>query len=351
VNEPTSSVHQNVDGEKSARYGLVPYEPPKLALCEEPDMRIHQPDLDNVVFICSRERTPIKEGAERRNIPKATGFFVEMQHGHEPNVVWTYLVTARHVIHNREGITELFVRLRKKTGGYVDHQIDSKHWICSNQTDLAILPFSPQDEFIYSAIPIERLVGPGPDYKYNGPPWGSRDAGVQVGMGDDIISLGLFVQNQGQTGDLPIARFGHVSRMPSIIAKHKIAFLPNGIERKDIVAYLAEFLSWGGQSGSPVYWLYPEGVYMSSKSPQTRGVFRALLGLVVGHLPRLSKPVDKDDETEEIDEVRVKLNTGIAIIVPSEAIRELLMSPEIAEQRKAYLERIKNEHRDDIELD
>src|SRR5207253_3257650 len=39
-------------------------------------------------------------------------------------------------------------------------------------------------------------------------------AKLEVGVGDEVFFVGLFVQHAGEARNLPMARFGHISRMP-----------------------------------------------------------------------------------------------------------------------------------------
>ena len=99
------------------------------------------------------------------------------------------------------------------------------------------------DEVEHTSINFDAFVGPGPDYVYVGdniPLIGKAD--IQPQIGDEVFFLGLFTQHSGPTNNLPIARFGHISQMPSELE----LTLPGNI-RFNGTAYLMEFQAWGQQ--------------------------------------------------------------------------------------------------------
>jgi hypothetical protein len=246
-------------------------------------VRIDPLDLKSVVFLCS-DGKPDQEGNTR--FPRGTAFFVTVKSETDPGVSWDYLVTARHNVDDDTHPDSIWVRINRKDGkGFKDVETERRRWRCHQDADVAAIlaPLPAPDlagQLDYQTIPLETFVGPGPEYTYSGGGAGSTGVPARVSIGDDIFALGLFVQEHGKEINLPVARFGHVSRMPSII-KHRISRSSlSGDTLQDVVAYLAEFLSWGGISGSPVFWLYP----MHPKLlPEARGAFKALLGLVSGH--------------------------------------------------------------------
>ncbi len=63
-----------------------------------------------------------------------------------------------------------------------------------------------------------------------------------------VFFVGLFAQDYGRQQNLPVARFGQISRMPIEPVTFKY---PGGVTTKAL-AYLVECRSWGGHSGSPV---------------------------------------------------------------------------------------------------
>jgi hypothetical protein len=306
-------------------------------LGEELDVRIDQRDLEAVVFLCE-DRKPDEYGKTR--VPVATGFFVRVKAEGDPGVFFDYVVTAKHVVRQERPEVDndtLYIRINKKNqDGFVDYEVEDRwDWPCHETADVAAirarfpLP-GGVEQLDYRSILLEDFVGPGPDYLFSGQAAGSWG---RVGVGDDIAALGLFVQDYGKERNLPIARFGKISRMPSVVSIQVGWTAASGEQRADVVAFLAEFLSWHGVSGSPVLWYYPAPV--ERMHPDVRGKWRALLGLISGHHHVRERNVIRGQGDSE-----VKFNSGIAIITPVEAIRELLMSPKFVRERAESLKRI-----------
>jgi hypothetical protein len=183
------------------------------------------------------------------------------------------------------------------------------------------------------AFNIDFFVGAGPGYSFTGVLQGGDIKTIQPRVGNEIYHIGLFTQHYGKEKNLPVARFGHISRMPSLLDFQD----PGGINYSS-PAYLAEFHSWGGHSGSPVYFLEPQTfvtVLVDENDVETGdrridyGWFTGFLGMVSGHYNIESKAI----VTGELGTVEISQNSGIATVVPAEAIRLLLMRKEFVDQR------------------
>ena len=115
---------------------------------------------------------------------------------------------------------------------------------------------------------------------------------------------------------------------------------------RDIIAYLAEARSWGGQSGSPVLWT-AEFTFKPKRpdvkpEEKTKKRVSALLGVVSSHFDIKQKAESKRDA---FDDITTKLNTGIAIVVPAQAIKEVIMNdPDFVKDREDQLEQVKSRH-------
>ena len=109
-----------------ARYGLVPYERPILALGEELNVRIDPLDLKSVVFLCADDK-PDQEGVTR--FPRGTAFSVKVKSETDPSVSWDYLVTARHIIDDDTHPDLIWVRINRKDGmGFHDERTERRQW-------------------------------------------------------------------------------------------------------------------------------------------------------------------------------------------------------------------------------
>jgi hypothetical protein len=180
----------------------------------------------------------------------------------------------------------------------------------------------------------------------------ARALPFKVKLGDPLFFTGLFVQSAGAKRNLPIVRFGNISRMP---------LEPISCELKargtvELVVYLAECHSWGGHSGSPVYW-YKEIMFseeMEVRHDQRalvsldRGHIIALLGLVSGHFDIPAKGQSKSEQARSKsgeEEIYTKINAGIAFITPADNIHEMLWREDLQVDRIKRLEQIKARER------
>jgi hypothetical protein len=156
-----------------------------------------------------------------------------------------------------------------------------------------------------------------------------------IGVGEDVFLSGLFFRHTETTRNVPILRVGNIAAMKGERVKGAKKF---GL----MEAYLIEVRSFGGLSGSPVFVhlgivRHFGGVRKFSESPE--GVFY-LLGLVHGHWDLLAPNMD----VAAIDHVDIEyINTGIAIVVPSGKIREVLYLPELEKERKNMAQELNDE--------
>jgi hypothetical protein len=141
------------------------------------------------------------------------------------------------------------------------------------------------------------------------------------------------MQDYGKSVNLPIARFGHISRMPSMVNTPRWKG-----DRFKSPAFLAECLSWGGISGSPVlrfeelHFNREEGIFTQT---DVRSL-PALIGCVNGFRHKFTKV---DTRGDVLGTVKTKLNTGIAVITPAQAIADLLAHPDFVSHRESAFAR------------
>jgi hypothetical protein len=314
-------------------------------------MRIQPNVLRCVAFLCEPRGDPRREV----RTPVGTCFFVDMACEADRGLRWVYLVTAKHCIEQCERDV-LYVRVNTRDQGkYVDLPTNRDDWFLHDEADVAVIP-SPvplssgqrtgtcseiaSGELDFTACPSEEMIGPGPFYQWQG-------TGDNVGVGDELFSVGLFLQHSGKERNLPVARFGHVSRMPDKLdLNYTIGQYDTG---REIVAYLAEFLSWGGFSGSPVFWLSPTLERLRvMQSGHTEGVFGCLLGLASAHFVIPEKAKVSGDV---LGQISTRLNSGLAIITPAEAIRQILLRDDLAQDREQRYQKHKEQAADCVQLD
>ena len=258
-----------------------------------------------VVFLYSKH--------DEELVPRGTGFIVTVPSNGTENFNYFYLVAARHVI---DGIKlkgtdgMVHVRLNTVTGG-VDWEIVSADRFVTHPdpdqcVDVAVLPWMPSREiYEYKVVTWEMIV---------------TDQSVAthgIGIGDEIFTTGLFVNHLGQKRNIPIVRIGNIAAMPDELVETELG---------SMVAYLAEARSVGGLSGSPVFvTLGPVRQTPEGGTTLSQRVF-LLLGLMQGHW---HAPYIQTDSTTRSDFEKELVNMGIAIVVPSQKIIEVINHPQL----------------------
>jgi hypothetical protein len=299
---------------------------------------------------------------ERGKAPSGTAFFVKIE---EDGKLWTYLVTALHNIEEAHG-RHVNVRLNTHAAiqaplGYEDLETQKDDWFKHDRADVAAILFAvDRTRYSFEQVPVDTFIDA--DYRFDVARLQGRANsrlepilranfanGIEVQVGDETFAPGLFVQSAGNNRNLPIVRFGNVARMPG----EEMIFLDT-IQRGRVAirAYLVETHSWGGFSGSPMFWHFeyniaaaltamravntaPSPLDVMTRAPHpekievvtNRGYATALLGLVSGHYDIPLKSKDQSVETA--------INAGIAVVTPAQNVRELLMRPDLVNERKA----------------
>lgn len=298
-------------------------------------MRVSDLITSGVVFLAVKD-----DGRERM---AGSAFFVGVPSDAHVDRTYGYLVTARHCVEKAKTYGSLFVRINRRTvsgfrtpegAKYTSEElaaqvgdaelieIESGSWPSwvyheDEENDVAVLPFMPsQNEFNF-VITREQESFATDDVI-------AREA---IGIGDDIMVVGLFTSHHGRATNLPIVRGGIIAAMP-----HEPIQDPNSGSFYD--AYLAEVRSVGGLSGSPVWVVInPARVKPGSHQQEYRLHFY-LLGLIRGHWK-------KDDEwlSDFAGGEEESLNTGISIVTPIQKVIDVLHSDElVAQRRKSDLE-------------
>lgn len=315
----------------------------RYALGERLSLRIPSERFREVVFLVDQ------------GMPSATGFFLAVQVG---DVLVPYVVTARHCVDQVKG-RQFHIRVNVEDR-YDDIPTSPDDWFKHDSADVAVIPWvgGPSPHYNLQVEILDNLISPEYDFPLSkvtfagpSPPGTQRflfagEVGtgqveprqaIKVEVGHEVCFIGLLYEHAGMTRNLPIARFGHISRMPDEPIRLK---QPDGSEASQL-AYLVECDSWGGNSGSPCYWRHPMKQLVEIPDPrpghagesvpfQHETEILALLGLVSGHLD-----LEKTGKTEGdvLGKVSVDLNSGIAAVTPAEAIRELLERKDVADDR------------------
>jgi hypothetical protein len=317
-----------------------------------PPLQLPEGHLKTTAFLCLEQ---VGVGGVQP-VPVATAFFVFDRSVAAPYPVW--VVTARHCIQEaRASGRQMYLRVNTKDS-FVDIPTNPDDWHESTSSDVALAYWLGPPECVITSVPLDQFVGA--DYRYHGAadlPIAADIAkmgGQLVLVGHEVFFVGLFSQHAGRERNLPIARFGAVSRQPSE---------PISVQRSDgsieeLEGYLVEARSWGGHSGSPVFWYYPISEVFFVPDPTARPMNRearrragakaanqrqipisreggliALLGLVSAHF---DIPQQAQTQGDVLGQVVTNINAGIAVVTPAHHIRELIESEPVQEERDHY---------------
>jgi hypothetical protein len=200
----------------------------------------------NSVFFLYKSADDAKAGRD----PEGSGFIVSYAETEGAQIRHTYYgVTNWHVACAGGAAV---VRLNTPNGGtdVLDFNPDQWHFI-PGKYDVAVIELSiDQSKHDVSAIPVtlfaQKMISGHPEQQ-------------PFGVGDDVFMLGLFVDHDGITKNVPSARFGQISMMPN-----EQATIPQKTGC-DGISYIVDMHSRSGFSGSPVF------VYRTFGNDLTKG--------------------------------------------------------------------------------
>jgi hypothetical protein len=259
-----------------------------------------------------------------------TVFFVAVPLSSTPNTSIIYAVTAAHVIKKIEEFYET-----KIADGYVYFRLNTRDSTCMAKNKITDWHFHPNDLDIDIAVSLVPFVFKNMDltgYRIDSFVTDDTLREHDIKIGEDVFISGLFSQHAGVNRNIPIVRMGNIAAMPEE---------PVNTSLGPMEAYLVETRSIGGLSGSPVFvhlgvTRKVNGKMMISASDE--GVY-LLLGLMHGHWD-LAVP-DIFPAAPRYEDLKVKVNSGIGIVVPAQKILEVLNQRALLEQRKEFHEAAK----------
>jgi hypothetical protein len=267
-------------------------------------MRVPDMITLSAVFLCVKKDGEIK--------PAGTGFVLSVESDAPTDNRHMYLVTARHCIEGAKRFGPLYVRLNTLRGDDVQLIELKAKWEYHEDlnNDVAVTPF-PGPPF-YQMMPFERESLATPDLIKE----------KSIGIGEELLVVGLFALHHGRKMNLPIIRSGMIAAMPW----EAVLDAETGGEYE---AFLAEIRSIGGLSGSPVWVAVDPGrpIPAADSYRSDRWSFY-LLGLVRGHWQKNQAWLSDFEQTEQ-----ESLNTGIAIVTPIHKALEIIDSEVFVKQR------------------
>ncbi len=258
-------------------------------------------------------------------LPNGTGFLVGVKVDEKPDRYAVYLVTAKHVLSDTDGnlLPEIAVRLNRLDGESELIKISFKSlkiYLHSDpNVDIAVFDFLPDQKIFDIRYIADDLISDETIIKSH-----------EIAEGDEVFFSGLFTSYIGQKRNQPIIRFGKVSLM----SDEKIEWMENDKPAKNLDLYLMECQSFGGNSGSPVFFQIPQNRKLK-KLPQIKSTL-FLAGIMKGTFLNMN-------QLQVINTTNVPFsmeNVGIAAVVPAYKLKEILFSQDAVEIRKTKLKPI-----------
>ncbi len=249
--------------------------------------------------------------------PLGTGFFVSLEKNDNLKTTAIYFVTAKHVLKNEKLFRDqIYLRLNKKDSSsqYIPLKLSytgSNKNVFLHQdkdVDIAVIPVIPNPE------KLDFLVFPSASLTNK-----QKIKELKISEGTDIFFTGLFTSYMGENKIYPIFRFGRVALM----SEERIPWN----EDESLNLYLFESTTYGGNSGSPVFFYLGSdrgdgGLHVGAPQLWLAGVMKGYFGG--------NKPLNII-ETKKIPVYNQ--NFGIAAIVPSYYLEEIIFSDELIKLR------------------
>jgi hypothetical protein len=268
-------------------------------------------------------------------VPVGTGFFLAVPTADE-RIRIPYVITTAHTVYGARALgSSLHLRLPLEDGGHLSQEIAPDTWTCHERSDVAAAHVRiPEGHAIKWLLPNMLLTR-------------EQVEEVKVGLGDELFLVSLFEQLPGRVHDLPVVRFGNISRLPDESVAIDLA--PNWTV--DVEAYLAETRSWGGESGAPTFLYFSidrhaeglgKGTILVGNTdlPSSIANVQGLLGIVHGHydIARKVKGAEQFGMMATVD-----VNAGMAVVIPAWTILETLEKEELVEERERIEQESRNE--------
>jgi hypothetical protein len=258
-------------------------------------MRIPDEMRDCTCFLCVKDRAG-------NIIPIGTAF--SLSYPYSSMAMPQYLVTAKHCVTKAlDRYGALYARVNTLEGSTELIEL-GRDWTYSPDegVEIAVMPWElDRKKYIQGTIDARSSAE------------GANQDANEIGIGNELIVIGLFSFRHGAKRNIPIVRQGIISSMPGEPLVDKNTGL-------SYHASLAELQSIGGLSGSPVFVHVPVLQFLtnlknSSQRERMRkqhpAGFLYLFGVVRGHFDE-EQDWAKDDEARE----PLSVNTGIATITP-----------------------------------
>lgn len=246
-------------------------------------------------------------------IPNGTCFFMGIRSTIDSTGNYTYLITANHVLKKNDSTyyNEIFVRMNTSDSSsrftwvpiYLNPPNKNVYLHSDSSVDIAVIPFVPlQKDYLFRYLDTTFLSDRN-QYK-----------SLPITEGTEVFFTGLFTSFIGEKQIYPIVRFGHVSLMTN----EKIEWV--GMKREMI---LIETSSFGGNSGSPVYF----------KLIDPNGYSKLILGGILNGTYRASGKIKFVETNRKVTPYAI-YNNGISGITPVFFLQEILFNEGLSKLRR-----------------
>lgn len=146
----------------------------------------------------------------------------------------------------------------------------------------------------------------------------------EIAEGDEVFFAGLFTSHIGQKKNQPIIRFGKVA----LISDEKIEWREKDKSAKFMDLLLLECQSFGGNSGSPVF--YQLNPMRKPGQISLGGPVMFLAGIMTGSFLH-GNQIQITDTVANLISLQ---NVGIAAVTPADKLYEILFSEEMVKSRQ-----------------
>jgi hypothetical protein len=253
-----------------------------------------------------------------------------------PGHFYVFAITNKHLIENGNTV----IRVNTRDQKFDLWETAENNWVFHpDGDDLAICMITVKEtdkyavKFISSSILLDKETA----------------QRLNIGPEDETFLVGRFISHEGRQTNLPTVRFGSIAQMPIEPIRQDHGFLQE--------SFLVETKSIGGYSGSPVLvhipamtdregvagW-YPPDNLMEMENVNYRYFQRHgpwLLGIDWGHINDWVPVCDARGNPinpRPADNMQVKVNTGLAAVVPAWKLAEMLdYGPAAEAMKKASL--------------
>lgn len=281
-----------------------------------PKLGEYQYLLDIVFFLYPDEASAVSGGDLG-----GTGFFVAMPSEKYPeHFHHIYAVTNWHVA--VEGGSSV-IRVNRIGGGFEIFSFEPHEWeFIPGGHDIAVIPI-PLDprKFKAEALLVDSFFLTKKESKK-----------LEINAADDVFMLGRFIDYDGAGANHPAMRFGHISMVKAKVPQ------PTGGSPSSIVV---DMHSRTGYSGSPVFVYRTHGsVFAKAESMIFGGHLMKLLGILWGQFPEaweIKDGVPKHLQSASpavLDGKHVRGWSGMSLVSPAWAIKDVLNTPRLVELRQ-----------------